>query len=63
MLLFGADFQPVLDEDDAGLDQHLFEQRGHRQEFFRLVVGAEAHYPLDPGAVVPAAVEDHHFAS
>ena len=29
---------------------------------FDLLLGAEAHHPLDAGAVVPAAVEDHDLA-
>jgi hypothetical protein len=28
----------------------------------RLLRRAETHHPLDPGAVVPAAIEDHDFA-
>src|SRR5437763_15455308 len=28
-----------------------------------LLLGAEPHHPLDAGAVVPAAVEDHDFSS
>ena len=28
-----------------------------------MLVGAEAHYPFDPGAVVPAAVEEHDLAA
>ena len=37
--------------------------RGDRlEEPVGLLVGAEAHDPLDAGAVVPAAVEDHDLA-
>ena len=61
-LLFGADFKPVLDEDDPRLDHDLFEHGHTGQKLVHLLVRAEAHDPLDPGAVVPAAVEDHHFA-
>jgi hypothetical protein len=32
------------------------------QELPRLRLGAEAHHRLDPGAVVPAAIEKHHLA-
>ncbi|MNC33952.1 hypothetical protein D3C75_823640 [compost metagenome] len=61
-LLFGADLQPVLDEDDSRLDHHLFEQRHHGEKLAALFFAAEAHHPLDTGAVVPAAVEDHYLA-
>ena len=62
VLLFVGDREPVLDELDARADQHLLEL-GHRtEELLVLLVGAEPHHPLHAGAVVPAAVEQHHLA-
>ena len=42
-----------------GADQHSLELRRRPQEVPVLRVRAEAHHPLDAGAVVPGAVEDH----
>ena len=63
MLLFVGDREPVLDQDDAGTHQHALEFRHRAEEFLDLVFGAEAHHPLDAGAVVPAAVEQHDLAA
>ena len=38
------------------------ELRAGAHELLVLGVGAKAHYPLDPGAVVPTAIEEDHFA-
>ena len=38
------------------------ERGASSQEALRLLLGAEAHHPLDAGAIVPAAVEDHDLA-
>src|SRR4029453_1487955 len=54
--------QPVLEQDDPGVDHHLLDQRRDPEECLDLLLAAEAHHTLDPGAVVPAAVEDHDFA-
>jgi hypothetical protein len=61
-LLLRAHLEPVLDEDDAGLDHQALEVRDDLQEALRLLLGAEAHDALDARAVVPAAVEDHDLA-
>src|SRR5580704_3004920 len=58
-LLFGADLQPILQQNDPGIDDELLEYGHHLQEAFGLLLGAEPHHALDPGSVVPAAVEDH----
>jgi hypothetical protein len=58
--LFGlGDREPQLGEREAALVQHLLEQRGLAQEDLVLALGAEAHHPLDAGAVVPGPVEQH----
>ena len=62
-LLILADIEKVLAQDNAILDDHLpLDQGGHCQEPLVLLVGAEAHHSLDPGAVVPGAVEEDHLA-
>ena len=43
--------------------QHLLELRHRAEELLVFLVGAEAHHPLDAGAVVPAAVEQHDLAA
>ena len=62
LLLGGAHREPVLDDDDPGAHQHPLEPRTAAEELLHLFLGAEAHDPLDAGAVVPAAVEDHDLA-
>ena len=58
--LFGVgDREPQLGQREAAFHQHLLEQRGLPQEDLVFAVGAEAHHPLDPCAVVPGPVEEH----
>src|SRR6185436_2474565 len=59
--LFHAHLQPVLEQDDPGLDHDLLESRHHRQEALRLFLRAEAHHSFHAGTVVPAAIEDYDF--
>ena len=56
------DFHPQLDQDDPTLDHELLDLGTELQEPFVLLVRAETHHVLDAGAVVPAPVEDDHFA-
>ena len=63
LLLVVGDREPVLDQDDARAHQHALEFGHGMEEFLELRVGAEAHHPLDAGAVVPAAVEQDDFAA
>ena len=44
---------------DARVDEHPLELRARAHELEVLLRGAEAHHPLDAGAVVPGAVEQH----
>jgi hypothetical protein len=53
VLLLVGDREPVLDEDDARADQHLFELGHGAEELLALGVTAELHDALDAGAVVP----------
>src|SRR5215211_9530393 len=58
-LLFLADFEPELDQDHAGGDHGVLEGDNVLEELLHLRVRRVAYHPLDPGAVVPTAVEDH----
>jgi len=49
--------EPVLEEQDAVVHQLTLKQRRLLEERARLRLAAKAHHPLDPGAVVPAAVK------
>ena len=44
------------------LDNRFLHRRRHREKSLHLLKRAEFHHPLDAGAVVPAAIEDHDFA-
>ena len=46
-----------------GAHQDPLEARSRAHELLVLVLGAEAHHPLDAGAVVPTAVEEDHLAA
>ena len=61
LLLFVRHREPVLDEDDARPHQHALELRTRAQEFLVFRLRAEPHHVLHARAVVPAAVEQHHF--
>jgi hypothetical protein len=54
--------QPVLEQEDAVVDQQLFKDRHLGKEAAHLILVGIAHDALDPGAVVPAAVEQDDFA-
>ncbi|MNT10118.1 hypothetical protein D3C72_1449330 [compost metagenome] len=62
VLLVVGDGEPVLDDLDARAHEHLLELGHGAEELLVLVVAAKAHHALDAGAVVPAAVEQHHLA-
>lgn len=59
LLLVLADIEKVLAQDDAVMDNHLpLDRGGQLQEAFALLVATEAHHSLDPGPVVPRAIEE-----
>src|SRR4029079_7757354 len=60
--LAGAYFQPILEQDDAGMHHQSLEHRHYFQESICLLVGAETHHPLDTRPVVPATVEDNDLS-
>jgi hypothetical protein len=62
LLFFVADGKPILEEADAGADQHALKFRTALLKLLVLGLGAEAHDVFHAGAVVPAAVEQHHLA-
>src|SRR5256885_11203598 len=62
ILLFLADFQPVLDQDNAILNDEMLSNGGILEEFLVLLVGAEAHHMLDARPIIPTAVENDDFA-
>ena len=62
-LLFHTDFEPVLEQNDAGIDHRPLDQWRVFQEYPRLFFRAEPHDAFYPGAVVPAAIEQDDFAS
>src|SRR5208337_5190091 len=61
-LLLLTDLEPVLDEDDAGVDDRLLHLRRDFEEPLHLLHGAELHHALDAGTIVPAAVEENDLA-
>ena len=63
LLLLLSHLEPDLDQPRAGLDHHLLDHRTGLEESLDLLRRGKFHDPLDAGTVVPAAVEDHHFAA
>ena len=63
VLFLVGDREPVFDQYDAGAHQHALEFRHRAEELLDVLFGAKPHDPLDAGAVVPAAVEQHDFAA
>jgi hypothetical protein len=57
-----SDFQPVLDQDHAGVNDGLLDERDVLQEVLHLLRRGKAHDPFHAGPVVPAAVEEHDLA-
>ena len=58
-LLLLADLEPVLEQDHARVDDCLLDEGNELEEPGRLLFRAKAHDRFDPGAVVPASIEDH----
>src|SRR5262245_18784162 len=54
LLLVIADFQPVFDEHNAGIDDVLFYLRTNLKKMVALLLSTEAHYGFHTSAVVPA---------
>src|SRR5271166_339522 len=58
MLLLLRHIEPVLQQNDAVVDNEVFENGTAFEKLLVLLLGAEPHHMLDTGAVVPATVED-----
>jgi hypothetical protein len=63
LLLLVGDREPVLHQRDPRAHQHPLELRHVLEELLDLILAGEAHHPLDAGAVVPGAVEQHDLAA
>src|SRR3954470_4316361 len=57
-LLFLANFEPILDEQDARVGDGAFDARAEVEEALHLLRFAKAHDGLDAGTIVPGAVEE-----
>src|SRR5262249_47920744 len=62
LLLLVADREPVLEQDDAVVDEEPLEDRTLAEEPPVLLLRAEAQHVLDAGPRVPAAVEENDLA-
>jgi hypothetical protein len=63
LLLLVGDREPVFQQDGSRSHQHALEFGDGMEEFLVLVFRAESHHPLDAGAVVPAAIEQHDLSA
>src|SRR5260370_26483272 len=61
-LLFLADLEPILDENDSRADHRAFKFGAQRKKALGLLCSAKAHHALDTSPVVPASIEDHDLA-
>ena len=61
-LLFVRDGEPVLQQNNAVFNEHVFELGRLVQEADVFLLGAKAHDSLDAGAVIPGAVKNDYFA-
>ena len=61
-LLGVCDREPVFDELNSGAHKHLLKLRYIIEKLSVFLDGAEAHDPLDAGAVIPTAVEENDLA-
>ena len=62
LLFLVADLEPDLNELDARVHNVLLRLRAQFEKIPVLLVRAEAHDVLPPGAIVPTPVENHDFA-
>jgi hypothetical protein len=60
-LFVTADIELVLEQLNARVDQKPFKNPYFTQERFVLSVRTEPHHAFNAGAVVPTAIEQHHF--
>jgi hypothetical protein len=62
LLLLIAHRKPILEQHDLRAHQHALEFQAGKQKLLHLLGGAKAHHLLHAGAVIPAAIEEHHLA-
>src|SRR5260221_763873 len=62
LLLLVVDRKPILYEIDSRAHQHLFENWTGTKELLIFVLIAKLHDALNPGPVVPTAIEQNDFA-
>ncbi len=62
VLLFLADFQPILDQENTILKDEVFSNGGILEECLVLLVCSEAHHMLDASPIVPTTIENDDFA-
>src|SRR5580658_6730068 len=62
LLLFLSNFEPIFDEDNAGIYHVLFHRGAKFEKLPVLLVTAKSHDMFDAGPVVPTAVEDHYLS-
>ena len=62
LLFLGTDFEPVLQQDDAGIDHGALKHWRRFEKSFGLFLAAESHHPLDTSAVIPTAIENHDLS-
>src|SRR5215469_4742375 len=61
LLLGLRDVEIIFEQRDPRSLEHGLEMGNGFEEFLGLGLGAKAHHALDPGTVVPAAIEQHDF--
>ncbi len=63
LLLFLADLEPILDQNDSSSHDLLFEEWADIEKTLVLLPSTESHHIFDASTVVPATVEDDNLAS
>ena len=63
LLLIIVDGEPVFQQQNSVLHQHLLKPGAGHIELLDLFVGCKTHDLFHPGPVVPAAIEDDDFSS
>jgi len=54
-----TDVEVILQKRDAGANEHILKIQNGMKKLLSLSISAKLHDPLDAGAVVPTAVEQH----
>src|SRR5271166_3511282 len=62
-LLLLTHLKPIFNEDNSCLDHGFFPVRTEFHKPNDLLLGAKPHHALNPGAVVPTAIENNYFSS